>query len=179
MIVTANAKRYAKALFELAKEKNLLDKVHRDFKNFLILVGENADLQFFLNLPLDQERETILSNILKERFCELFFNFLLIVLKNKRFYLFEQIFDDFEKRVDSLNNRISAVAITAFPLPKDKLADMTREIADFLKAEVRLENEVDQSIIGGIILRLDDKIFNASLSEQFKKLKYHLIQNQK
>jgi F0F1-type ATP synthase delta subunit len=56
---------------------------------------------------------------------------------------------------------------------------MTREIADFLKAEVRLENEVDQSIIGGIILRLDDKIFNASLSEQFKKLKYHLIQNQK
>jgi F-type H+-transporting ATPase subunit delta len=112
MIVTANAKRYAKALFELAKEKNLLDKVHRDFKNFLILVGKNADLQFFLNLPLDQERETILSNILKERFCELFFNFLLIVLKNKRFYLFEQIFDDFEKRVDSLNNRISAVAIT-------------------------------------------------------------------
>jgi F-type H+-transporting ATPase subunit delta len=163
----------------LAQEKKLVDKVHRDFDEFLNLVGENTDLKSFLNLPLDRERVTILSNLLKERFCELFFNFLLLVLKNKRFHLVEQIFDDFEKRVDSLNNRISAVAITAFPLPKDKLADMTREIAGFLKAEVRLENEVDPTIIGGIILRLDDKIFNASISEQFKKLKYHLIQNQK
>ena len=179
MIITANAKRYAKALFELAQEKKLMDKVHRDFESYLKLVEEKADLQSFLNLPLNRERETILYNLLQERFCELFFNFLLLVLKNKRFHLMEQIFDDFEKRVDSLKNRISAVAITAFPLPKNKLADITREIAGFLKAEVRLENEVDPAIIGGIILRLDDKIFNASISEQFKKLKYHLIQNHK
>jgi F-type H+-transporting ATPase subunit delta len=178
MIITANAKRYAKALFELAQEKNLVDKIHRDFEEFLKLVGKNADLHSFLNLPLDRERETILSNLLKERFSELFFNFLLLVLKNKRFHSLEQIFDDFEKRVDSLNNRIVAVAITAVPLTKDKLADITREIAGFLKAEVRLENEVDPAIIGGIILRLDDKIFNASISDQFKKMKYHLIQNQ-
>ena len=178
MIVTANAKKYAKALFELAQEKDLMDQVHRDFEDFLKLVEEQKDLQSFLKLPMDRERETILSNILKEYFCDLFFNFLLLVLKNKRFHLIEQIFDNFEKRIDTLNNRISAIAITAFPLPKDKLADVTREIADFLKAEVRLENEVDQSIIGGIVLRMDDRIFNASISEQFKKLKYHLIQNQ-
>ena len=179
MIITANAKRYAKALFELAQEKNLVDKVHQDFENFLELVEENVDLRSFLNLPLARGRKPILSDLLKEHFCELFFNFLLLVLKNKRFHLVEQIFEDFEKRIDSLKNRISAVAITAFPLPEDRLLEITREIASSLEAEVRLENEVDPAIIGGIILRLDDKIFNASISEQFKKLKYHLIQNQK
>ncbi len=179
MIITANAKRYAKALFELAQEKNQVDEVQRDFENFLKLVRENSDLRSFLNLSLDRNRETILSNLLKERFAELFFYFLILVLKNKRFHLFDQIFDDFEKRIDSLKNRISAVAVTAFPLPKQKLAELTGEISGYLKAEVRLENEVDPAIIGGIILRLDDKIFNASLFEQFKKLKYQLIQNQK
>jgi len=179
MIITANAKRYAKALFELAQEKNLVDEVHQDFKKFLKLVEESADLHAFLNLPLDRDREKLLIDLLKGRFSGLFFNFVLLVWKNKRFHLFEQILNDFEKQVDSLKNRISAVAVTAIPLPKEKLAEMTREIADYLKAEVRMENEVDPSIIAGIILRLDDKIFNASLAEQFKKLKTHLIQNQK
>ncbi len=179
MIITANAKRYAKALFELAQEKNLVDEVHHDFQNFLRLVEESPDLQAFLSLPMDRDREKLLVDLLKERFSGLFFNFVLLVLKNKRYHLFEQILTDFERRVDSLKNRISAVAVTAIPLPKEKLAGMTREIADYLKAEVRLENKVDPSILGGIILRLDDKIFNASLSEQFKKLKSHLIQNQK
>jgi len=179
MIITANAKRYAKALFELAQGKNLLDEVHQDFKNFLRLVEESSDLRAFLTLPLDRDREKLLVDLLKERFTELFFNFVLVVLKNKRFHLFEQILNDFERQVDSLKNRISAVAVTAIPLPKDRLAGMTRAIAGYLKAEVRLENKIDPSIIGGIILRLDDKIFNASLAEQFKKLKYHLIQNQK
>jgi F-type H+-transporting ATPase subunit delta len=179
MIITANAKRYAKALFDLVQEKNLVEKVHHDFKTFLTLAKDSSNLQSFLKLPLDQERQKILSELLKERFSELFFNFLLLVLKNKRFHLFDQIFEDFETRVDSLKNRVSAVAVTAFPLPADALAGMTREIAGHLKADVRLENEVDPSIIGGIILRVDDKMFNASLLEQFKKLKYHLIQNQK
>lgn len=179
MIITANAKRYAKALFELAQEKNLVDKVHQDFKNLLRLVEESPNLRAFLMLPLDREREKLLVKLLKERFTALFFNFLLVVLKNKRFHLLDQILNDFERQVDSLKNRISAVAVTAIPLPKQKLTAMTGEIAGYLKAEVRLENEVDPSIIGGIILQLDDKIFNASLAEQFKKLKYHLIQNQK
>lgn len=177
MMITANAKRYAKALFELAQEKNLVDEIHQDFKNFLKLVEESPDLRTFLSQPLDRDREKLLVELLKARFSELFFNFVLLVLKNKRFHLVEQILADFERQLDLLKNRMSAVAITAIPLPAEKLAELTREIAGYLKAEVRLENEVDPAIIGGIILRLDDKIFNASLAEQFKKLKYELIQN--
>ena len=179
MIITANAKRYAKALFELLLEKNLVEKGHQDFKAFLKLVADSSELRSFISLPLDQERQEILSELLKERFSEIFFNFLLLVLKNKRFNLLNQIYKEFETRIDLLKNRVSAVAVTAVPLPAEALEGMTREISGHLKAEVRLVNEVDPSIIGGIILRVDDKLYNASLLEQFKKLKYQLIQNQK
>jgi len=179
MIITANAKRYAKALFDVAQEQNRIEIIHQDFKNFLVLVEQSSELRAFLSLPLDYEREKIIVELLKERFSELFLNFLILVLKNRRFNLIEQILADYERQVDLLKNRISAVAITAIPLPKEKLANLTSEIASYLNADVRLENKVDPSIIGGIILRLDDRIYNASLAEQFKKLKFQLIQNQK
>ena len=117
--------------------------------------------------------------MLKERFSELFFNFLLVVLRNRRFQLIYQIYSDFENRVDLYNNRIKAVAITALPLPGDKLSEVSREIATYLNAEVRIENKVDPSIIGGIIIRLNGKMFDGSIFGQFKKLKQYLIKNQK
>jgi len=179
MIITIYAKRYAKALFELAQEKNRIDETLDEFKFFLNLIEGDKDLKSFLNLPNDKEREKILSNLLSARVSELFFNFLLLVLKNKRFHLIHQIYDDFEGRVDSYNNRIKAVAITALPLTGNQLFVVNRAIAKYLNADVRLENKVDPSIIGGIVIRLNGKIFNASLAEQFNRLKHFLIKNQK
>jgi F-type H+-transporting ATPase subunit delta len=179
MIITAIAKRYAKALFESALEPNRIAEINKDFGSFLTLIDDDVNLKSFLNLPFDAEREQILSKLLKEHFSELFYNFLLLILRNKRFYLISQMRSDFQSRVDAYHRRIHAVAITAFPLPEKKLASISREIGSHLNAEVRLENEVDPAIIGGIILRFEDKMFNASITEQFKKLKCHLIKNQK
>jgi len=174
MIITAHAKRYAKALYELAREKNCLDEMLTEFKSFLTLIEKDSDLNSLLNLPSAREREKILSTLLKDRFSELFFSFLLAVLKNRRFSLINQIYRDFQNRIDSYYNRIRAEAITALPLPDDKLIKLSRQIADFLNAEVRIENKVDPSIVGGIIIRLNGKMFNGSLLEQFKKLKQYL-----
>ena len=174
MIITSNAKRYARALFELAQQKNQVDRVLEEFKSFLTQIEQDADLHSFLNLPHNSEREKLLSDQLKARFSELFFNFLLVVLKNKRLNIIHQIYASFESEVDSYYNRVRAEAITAFPLSENKLSEVSHKIAAYLNAEVRIENRVDPSIIGGIIIRLNGKVFNGSLSEQFKKLKQYL-----
>lgn len=179
MIVTANAKRYAKALFELASEKDQIDKIHDEFKAFLNLIAENPDLKSVLSLPGGGGREKLFSDLMKERFSEQFFNFLLLVLKNKRFYLIDQIYHEFVNRVDSHYNRVRVEAITAVPFSDDQILRLSQEIAQYLNADVRLENKVDPSIIGGIIIRLNGRMFNASLAEQFKKLKQYLIKDQK
>ena len=179
MIISANSKRYAKALFELALEKDKIDEIHEDFDGFLNLIKDNPDLKSVLNLPADRDREKLVTNLMKERFSELFFNFLLLVLKNKRFKLIDQIHQEFVNRIDAHYNRIKVEAITAIPFSDDQILKLSQEIAQYLKADVRLENKVDPSIIGGIIIRLNGKMFNASLAEQFKKLKQHLIKDQK
>ena len=80
MIITANAKRYAKALFELALEKARIDEIHQDFKDFLNLIEHNPDLKSVLNLPADRDREKLVTELIKERLSELFFNFLLSLI---------------------------------------------------------------------------------------------------
>jgi F-type H+-transporting ATPase subunit delta len=174
MIISANAKRYAKAIFELALEKAKIDEIHEDFYGFLNLIEDNPDLKSVLNLPADRDREKLVSELMKERFSELFFNFLLLVLKNKRFKLIDQIHQEFVNRIDAHYNRIRVEVITAVPFSDDQLLKLSQEIAQYLNADVRLENKVDPSIIGGIIIRLNGRIFNASLAEQFKKLKQYL-----
>ena len=179
MIISANAKRYAKALFDLVLEKSKIDEIHENFSSFLNLIEDNPDLKSVLNLPADRDRENLVSELMKERFSELFFNFLLLVLKNKRFKLIDQIYQEFVNRIDAHYNRIRVEAITAVPFSDDQILKLSQEIAQHLKADVRLENKVDPSIIGGIIIRLNGKMFNASLAEQFKKLKQYLIKDQK
>lgn len=179
MIVTAIAKRYAKALFELAHGKKLVAKILAEFKSFLMLIQKKADLQLVLKHPNDIQREKMLSALWQKQFSELFFNFLLLVLRNKRYDLLPQIFDNFQTRYDTYMNRIRALAITALPLSKNELNKLKRELTKYLHADITIENKVDPSIIGGIIISLNGQVFNASLLEQFKKLKQYLIENQK
>lgn len=173
------AKRYAKALFELAQQKKCIDKILAEFNSFLSIVEDNPDLQSIINLPNVVQREKVLSAFLQQRFSELFINFIIIVLRNKRHTLIPQILDALQTEYDLSKNRIRAQAITAIPLSAKELSELRRRIANYLQADVRLENNIDPSIIGGIIIILDGQVFNASITEQFNKLKQYLIKNQK
>ena len=91
MIVTATAKRYARALFELARDKNNLNDVLNEFDGFLSLLDENSGLQQLLKLPNVVQREQSLMAFLKSHYSDIFFNFLQLVLKNNHYVLLRQI----------------------------------------------------------------------------------------
>jgi len=179
MIITATAKRYAKALFELAQQENRIDETLAELRSFLELVEQEPNVRQLINFPENRERKLIIKKLLQERFSTLLVHFLFLVLKNKRSGLLNQICDDFQARVDQLHNRVRVEVTTALPLPEKKWEQLKREIASYLNAEVSLDRRVDPAILGGIIIRLDGKVFNASLLEQFKKLKQYITQNQK
>ena len=178
MIVSSVAKRYSKALFEIAKERNSLKEILVEFQSFLVFTKKNAEFNFLLGIPNMIQREKILLEFLKERYSDTFVHFILIVLRNKRHLLFPQIFEDFQRKYDTEHNRIRAHAITAIPLTDKKINELQQKISKYTNANIIIENRIDSSIIGGIIIQIDGQIFNASLTEQLIKLKQYLIQNQ-
>ena len=174
MIVTSTAKRYASALFELAREKKCLNEILDEFKKFIALVEQEKNLQMLLKLPNVTRREQILINYLKEKYSELFFNFLLLALKNNRYFLLKQILENYQSRLDKFNNRIRAEVVTAIPLTEQTSSDLIQQLKDYYQADVRIENIIDPSILGGIIIRINGQVFNASVLEKFNKMKLYL-----
>ncbi|MBC8184920.1 ATP synthase F1 subunit delta [candidate division KSB1 bacterium] len=175
MIITSTAKRYARALFELSKDNKCLDEVLTEFKDFLAIVEKDEALQLLLKLPNITRREQLLIQYLKDFYSEIFFNFILLVLKNNRYSLLRQIFPDYLSLYDKFNNRIKADVISAIPLPEDVSLNLIKTLKEQFNADVRIENKVDPSILGGFIIRIDGLVFDASIQEKFNKMKTHLI----
>jgi len=177
MIITSTAKRYARALFELAKEKKQLDEVLDEFRIFLAIVEKDNDLQSLLKLPNVTQREQELIHYLKKSYSEILFNFLQLVLKNNRYSILRQIFSDYQSQYDKFNNLIRAEVVTAIALTDELSTDLIQKLKDYYKADIRIVNKIDPSIIGGIIIRINGQVFNASVLEKFNKMKMYLSKN--
>ena len=177
MIITATAQKYARALFELAKEREQTDAILADFKSFITLVESNPDLKSVLKLPDAKAREKILLPVFQNRFSDLFLKLISSVLKNNRQILFPQIFSDYLARHDNFNNRIQAEVTTAFPLPKQTAQDLKAKLEQLLKGDVRIENKIDSAILGGMIIRVNGQVLNASVMNKFENLKTFLTKN--
>jgi F-type H+-transporting ATPase subunit delta len=177
MIVTATAKRYARALFELARDKNNLNDVLNEFDGFLSLLDENSGLQQLLKLPNVVQREQSLMAFLKSHYSDIFFNFLQLVLKNNRYVLLRQILFEFQHLNDAFNNRVRAEVISASPLADTTILDLTQLLKDYFNAEIVMEKKIDISLIGGFIINVNGQVFDASVLTKFKKMKIYLTKN--
>lgn len=174
---TVLAKRYAKALFELATERKILETTAREIRLFQELLQGNEDLRhFFLSPEISRERkiETLEKNF-QDRFSGLFLNFLFVLLQKGRQEIFDEISLEFERLFDKHLNRVRAKAVTAIPLTPKDLEDIGDRLAKQYKATFELENQVDPEVLGGVILQIDGRVIDASLLTQLQKLKHHLV----
>ncbi len=179
MIITITAKRYARALFEITQEKNISIEILKEFKTFLGLLIASPELQFVLGHPNESQRDKIFGKIFQQKLSPIFLNFLRLVLKNKRYLILSQIFEDFQRQYEASCRRSLVKITTAFPLEGAELEAFRLEISQLLASDVMIENKVSPEILGGLILSVDDRVLNASFLEHFKNMKSHLIKNQK
>ena len=94
-----------------------------------------------------------------------------LLLVNKRFELLNTIALQFTELYDELNGVEVAKVTTAFPITADLEAKVLAKIATFSDKKITLQNTVDPSIIGGFVLRMGDKQYNASVANRLQNLK--------
>lgn len=177
MKISSTAKRYGRALFELAQKKGQVNEILSELKTFVSIIEENHDLLLVLKQPYGSRHENLLKELIKGKFSELSYHFILLLLKNNRLLLLQQIVNDYQIRVDELNNLKQAVVISAVPISEQIFQELKNQLKNFFRSDVRIENKVDPSILGGIIIRIDGKVFNASIQDKFKKMKIYLTKN--
>jgi F-type H+-transporting ATPase subunit delta len=164
--------RYAKAILETAVSSGKASQVNDDMKSIVTAVNSSADLKDFLASPI------IKSELKMKALLEVFSSvqaetksLFRLLQENKRFEILAAIATQYNAQFDEMNGVEVAKVTTAFPITADLEAKILDKAATISNKKLTIQNTVDPSIIGGFILRIGDKQYNASVSNRLQELK--------
>ena len=168
--------RYAKAILETAVSSGKANQVNEDMKSIIAAVDSSADLNQFLTSPIitSDLKMNALSEVFSSVQAETKSLFRLLQ-ENKRFEILVAIATQFNAQFDEMNGVEVAKVTTAFPITAELEAKILAKAATISTKKLTIQNTVDPSIIGGFILRIGDKQYNASVSNRLQELKREFI----
>ncbi len=167
--------RYAKAVLSLAQDKKATSAIQKDMQSIIATVEESAELKMVLNSPLIKSEVKLAS--LREIFKsteEITQKLFETLVQNKRVDLLANVAKQYIVLFDQLNNTQVAKVTTAVPLDKALNEKVLAKVKELTGNEATIENVIDESIIGGFILRVGDLQYNASIANKLTNLKREL-----
>lgn len=166
------ALRYAKAALSLAQEQNKAEKINQDMQLIDNTIAENKKLRSFLNNPVFKAEDKLktFDAIFGNKIDEITKGIIKLLIKNKRLTLLPFVAKQFQNLYNKAQNVTTAVVTTAVPLTDALKKKVLEKIKNETKKEVSLENVVDDSIIGGFVLKIGDKQVDASISGKLNNL---------
>ncbi|HEY9123794.1 MAG TPA: ATP synthase F1 subunit delta [Bacteroidales bacterium] len=170
------AVRYAKALFQLAVEKNKADVLKNDMETLYHSIEAVSELKALFYNPV--VKPGMKTNIIREVFGSFdadTLGFLTLLIQNRREEYIEEIALNFIKRYRKYKGIEKVIFTTAIKIDGDIESKIKQQIGKYLKADVEFESQVDERLIGGFRLRLGDKQYDASISTKLEDLKRKLV----
>jgi F-type H+-transporting ATPase subunit delta len=170
------AVRYAKALFLSAKEQGILDEVRKDMEMILATVSDFEEVKSLLESPVvDSRKKTgILVSLFEGKAGGLALDFIRLVTGNNREEYLAAICRHYIKLYKEEKGIKMASIETATPISKDIRQEMLGIITRAFKAEIELQEEVKKDLIGGFILRVEDKQLDSSVRGKLIRIKKEL-----
>ena len=167
------AQRYANALFAVALDKKLLEKVRDELYDFVARLENSDELSHFLRSPERSraEKRQLVERVFADRYSNIFFNFLLLLIDKGRIPLYRDVRLAFGALYDRHHRKVRALAITAMPMAKSELEALQTDLAETMKRTLEIENRIDPAILGGIVLDIEGKILDGSVRRQLERLR--------
>ncbi len=171
--------RYAQALFDLALELKVLDKVNSD----LILVGEvfeeSRELRVIIANPVidAHKKVNILNKLFENNIQELTIKFLRLITNKGREQYIQYICEAFDSIYKEHKNILPVNLVTAQKADKKVTDDISQKLKDVTKMNIELTENVDEDLIGGFVVNFQDYQYDASIIKQLNKLKKGFSEN--
>lgn len=170
------ARRYAKALFALGEKKGKteLDAYGKDLAQLAEVLDQSPDVLGFFKNPVFSatEKKAVLEKILgKVSVQPLVKDFCDLLADKGRLSSLQDIADDFAIFLDEVQGVLRGKLVTAVDLSKDRKAELQAQLEKQTGSKVSLDYDVDKEILGGVVLKVGDKVLDASLRAQLEILK--------
>jgi F-type H+-transporting ATPase subunit delta len=170
------AKRYARALFEVAKERGMIDRIEAELNDIVGAIKGNADLSKILLHP------HISADAKKELAKELFHahiaaetkNFLDIVIENGRESDLTGIAAAYVKLANEERGIADAIVTTAKPLSEAEQAELAEKFGKLINKQLRIQTVIDPSILGGVVVKIGDRLYDGSIKSKLEHFAHQL-----
>lgn len=169
--------RYAKALFSLGKEKNRIRPLHDDISKIYSLCGDSEDFLQLLDNPVisSSQKKEIFREILKAHISELALRFIMLITEHNREVEIPGICRYFIDLVRADQGILPTTITSAGELSPGILEQIRVSLEKETGKEIELTEKVNPSIIGGMILRIEDLQYDGSIATQLKKIRTAML----
>jgi len=169
--LTTLARPYAKAVFDAAKDQNAIDQWDQALAFAAMVAADQEVAKILANPGLSEQRKAeFFADCFEEPLPEALRNFLLILAEHKRLALVPEISALFRLYRSDLEKSVSLTIDTAFELSADEQQKLIDALSKKLERKVELETTVNQSLIGGAVVRTGDLVIDASVRGKLAKM---------
>lgn len=174
-------KTYGKALLDLAVEENKVDELFEEAKAIRQILSKNRDLNLLMTHPKisRQDKFDVISAIFQNRVSNEMLGFLNILVEKERFRDLEGIIDFFLDEVKEIKGIGVATVTSAYPLnvvEQKRIEEKLLATTGYQSIEIHYE--VEQTLIGGMIIRMKDRVIDGSVQTKISEMKKQLLKIQ-
>ncbi len=165
---------YGKALFEVAQQLNSVD-LFLDQINFIKSVFKNEQdfYELYKSPRINKlDKKNLLKKIFKDKISKEVLNFLFILLDKKRPHSFIEISKEFIRLANQYKNIEEGIVYSAVKLSDNQMELLEKRFSEITGKGIKLQAIQDPSLIGGVKVKIGDKVVDASIKNQLKNLKY-------
>lgn len=175
-MASGTARRYARAIFELAQEKGEIDAWTRRLEVVRAVLQDPRAQAVFNNptIPPSQRLE-VLDGLGTRAMGKEGLNLARLLVSSRRVAALDGIIHEYERLADEAAGRVRALATTAVELGGADRRRLSRDLGERLGKEVRLETRVDPAIVGGVVLQFGDRVIDASVAGRLQRLRRRLV----
>lgn len=176
MLTESIAKRYAKALFNIAIERKILDQVEADIIYVMNAVSSEKRLYEILispRLPAKAKKNLLLAVF--SGISEVTRNFLFLLMDKRRETLLSDVVSQYKLLLDEHRKIQQVCVVSAEPVPSVVTESLTKKLEQALNKKIVLHLKEDPDILGGLIIQIGDVRIDGSIKHKLEQLKEQLV----
>ena len=177
---TETSERYSRALFEVSRDSDDLDKVENDIKNFKLIYDKNLEVRNFIKDPsqIITEQNKLVNLISdKLKFSKNVQKFLLLLIEKRRIFFVNKIIESFLRLCSQKRGEIKASLISSKELSQTELNDISTDLSKSMGSTLKFDYKVDKELIGGLKLQLGSIMIDTSIRNKLKKYEQVMLEN--
>ena len=174
-----SAERYSLALYELANESNLLEKIENQSSSILDLISKSKDFSNFIKDPTGSKENLlkVINNISeKNKFENLLKNFLSLLIVKRRFFYIEQILKKFMEICSKKRGELKAELRSAKELSSDEILKINEELTQNFSSKIKVNYKHDESLIGGLVVQVGSIMVDTSIKNKLQQIQNRMIE---